>query len=89
MFFNLSNPKDVARDGYKALMKGKSKVVSGLKNKVQVAISNVLTNESITAGSRKSMDEKVDKNAEKKLERKVKREERKIIREKKKEQRKK
>ena len=85
----LSNPKDVARDGYKALMKGKGKIVSGLKNKVQVAISNVLSNESITAGSRKSMDEKVDKNAEKKKERKAKREERKDIREKKKEQRKK
>ena len=54
----LSNPKDVARDGYKALMKGKGKIVSGLKNKVQVAMSSVLSHETITAGTRKSMDEK-------------------------------
>jgi short-subunit dehydrogenase len=54
----LSDPRDVARDGYKALMKGKGKVVSGMKNKVQVAMSNVLPQQTITAGSRKSMDEK-------------------------------
>ncbi|HEX8334380.1 MAG TPA: SDR family oxidoreductase [Segetibacter sp.] len=54
----LSNPKDVARDGYKALMKGKGKIVSGMKNKVQVAMSNVLSNNAVTAGTRKYMDEK-------------------------------
>jgi short-subunit dehydrogenase len=62
----LSDPRDVARDGYKALMKGKSKVVSGLKNKVQVAMSSVLSNEAVTAGTRKYMDEKVDTKSEKK-----------------------
>lgn len=38
----LSDPADVAKDGYKALMKGDDKVVSGLKNKVQVAMANVM-----------------------------------------------
>ena len=56
----LSNPKDVARDGYKALMKGKGKIVSGLKNKVQVAVSNVLPHNAVTAGSRNLMDEKAE-----------------------------
>lgn len=38
----LSDPADVAKDGYEALMKGDDKVVSGFKNKVQVAMSNVI-----------------------------------------------
>lgn len=38
----LADPEGVAKDGYEALMKGDSKVVSGLKNKVQSALSNVL-----------------------------------------------
>ena len=38
----LSNPADVARDGYNALMKGDDKVISGLKNKVMVGMSNVM-----------------------------------------------
>lgn len=37
----LGDPADVARDGYEALMAGKDKVISGLKNKLQVAMSNV------------------------------------------------
>lgn len=38
----LSNPEDVAKDGYDALMSGDDKIVSGMKNKVQVAMANVL-----------------------------------------------
>lgn len=38
----LSDPADVARDGYEALMKGDDKVISGFKNKVSVAMSNVM-----------------------------------------------
>lgn len=38
----LSDPAQVARDGYNALMKGKDKIVSGMKNKTMVAMSNVL-----------------------------------------------
>jgi short-subunit dehydrogenase len=37
----MSNPADVAKDGYDALMAGNDKVVSGLKNKLQVAMGNV------------------------------------------------
>ena len=61
----LSNPRDVARDGYKALMKGKGKIVSGLKNKVQVAVSSVMPHTSVTAGSRNLMDEKRESKSEK------------------------
>lgn len=38
----MADPADVARDGYEALMAGKDKVVSGLKNKVQVAMGNLM-----------------------------------------------
>ena len=38
----LSDPVKVARDGYKALMSGDDKVVSGLKNKIMVGMSNVV-----------------------------------------------
>jgi short-subunit dehydrogenase len=71
----LSNPKDVARDGYKALMKGKGKIVSGIKNKVQVAMSNVLSHESVTAGSRKYMEE--EKESKREVERREKKEKKK------------
>jgi short-subunit dehydrogenase len=37
----MADPADVARDGYEALMAGKDKVISGLKNKLQVAMSAV------------------------------------------------
>jgi short-subunit dehydrogenase len=39
---DLAAAADVAADGYKALMDGKDMVVSGFKNKVQVAMSNIL-----------------------------------------------
>jgi short-subunit dehydrogenase len=38
---SLANPADVAKDGYEALMKGDDMVVSGMKNKLQVAMSNI------------------------------------------------
>jgi len=44
----LSDPADVARDGYDALMAGKDKVISGLKNKVQVGMGS-LTPDSLVA----------------------------------------
>lgn len=37
-----SDPADVARDGWDALMKGEGSIVSGWKNKVQVAMSGVV-----------------------------------------------
>lgn len=38
----LSKPEDVAKDGYEALMSGDDKIISGMKNKVQAAMANVL-----------------------------------------------
>lgn len=37
----LADPAKVAKDGYEALMKGDDKVVSGFKNKAQMAMANV------------------------------------------------
>jgi short-subunit dehydrogenase len=54
----LSDPAKVAKDGYTALMKGKSKIISGGKNKIQVAMANVLPEKAVTKGTRKFMDEK-------------------------------
>lgn len=45
---SMADPADVASDGYQALMDGKDKVVSGFKNKVQIAMSN-LTPDSVVA----------------------------------------
>lgn len=39
----VSDPAKVAQDGYEALMSGESKIISGFKNKVQVAMTNVMT----------------------------------------------
>ncbi|TCJ12443.1 SDR family oxidoreductase [Flaviaesturariibacter flavus] len=39
---SLSDPADVARDGYKALMSGEAKVISGARNKVMGAMSNIM-----------------------------------------------
>ena len=40
---DLADPAKVAMDGYNALIKGVDNVVSGTMNKVEVAISNLLT----------------------------------------------
>ncbi len=40
---NLASPQEVAIDGFNALMDGDDKVVSGLKNKLTVAMSNIAT----------------------------------------------
>jgi short-subunit dehydrogenase len=45
----LSDPAQVAKDGYKALMSGDDKIVSGLKNKVLVATSNVIPAQTVAA----------------------------------------
>ncbi len=37
----LANAEDVAKDGYKALMNDDDMVISGLKNKVQIAMGNI------------------------------------------------
>ncbi|MDB5707752.1 MAG: oxidoreductase [Sphingomonas bacterium] len=38
---NKSDPADVAKDGYDAVMSGKASIVSGWKNKIQQALANV------------------------------------------------
>ena len=40
---NLSDPAEVAKDGYMALMNGDDKIVSGLNNKLTVAMANMST----------------------------------------------
>lgn len=57
---SLSDPADVAKDGYEALMSGKDKVVSGFKNKVQVALGNV-TPDTMLADQMKSQQEPLNK----------------------------
>ncbi|TRW27176.1 SDR family oxidoreductase [Flavobacterium zepuense] len=56
----LSDPADVAKDGYEALMAGKDKVVSGFKNKVQVALGNI-TPDTILAEQTKKQQEPIEK----------------------------
>ncbi|RYU94049.1 SDR family NAD(P)-dependent oxidoreductase [Emticicia agri] len=55
----LSDPADVAMDGYNALMNGDDMVVSGFKNKMQVAMSNV-TPDKIVANNMYKQQEPVD-----------------------------
>ena len=43
----LADPAKVARDGYDALMRGEDMVVSGFKNKMQVAMGNILPDETV------------------------------------------
>lgn len=52
----LSDPVQVAKDGYEALMKGDDKVISGMKNKVMVGMSNVMP-ESTVADRMNKMQE--------------------------------
>ena len=51
----LSDPAKVAADGYRALMKGKDKVVSGSKNKIQSMMSNIMPEQKVAAAMRKQM----------------------------------
>jgi len=46
---SLYDPKDVAKTAYKGLMKGERKIIPGLKNKIQSAISNVLPDEKLAS----------------------------------------
>jgi len=55
----LADPADVAKDGYEALLAGKDMVVSGIKNKMQVAMSNI-TPDSMVADNTKKQQEPAD-----------------------------
>lgn len=52
----LADPADVAKDGYDALQKGESKIVSGMKNKMEAALGNIMPDEAIAEKSRKQME---------------------------------
>lgn len=56
----LSDPADVAKDGYEALMSGDDKVISGLKNKMVVGMSNAMP-DSTSADMMKKQQEPVKK----------------------------
>jgi len=43
----------VAQSGYKAMLKGESDVVTGMKNKIQSAVANVVPNEMLAKQHRK------------------------------------
>lgn len=52
----LSDPADVAMDGYNALMNGDDMVISGFKNKMQIAISNVTPDEMVAKNMYKQQE---------------------------------
>ncbi|HVS94626.1 MAG TPA: SDR family oxidoreductase [Mucilaginibacter sp.] len=54
----MADPAEVAKDGYEALMAGWDKVISGFKNKAQVAMSNMMP-DSIVADMLKKQQEPV------------------------------
>jgi len=49
----LASPAEVARDGYDALMKGESKIISGSKTKLHVFMSDLLGTSAAAANARK------------------------------------
>lgn len=46
---SLSDPADVAKDGYDALMSGDDKVISGLKNKAMIGMANIMPDPAVAA----------------------------------------
>ena len=56
----LDDPAKVAQDGYKALMAGDDKVVSGMMGKIQTAMANILP-DTLMADQLKKQSEPVDK----------------------------
>ncbi len=56
----LGDPADVAKDGYDAMMAGKDMIVSGFKNKMQVAMSNMMP-DSVATENMKKTQEPADK----------------------------
>ncbi len=50
---NKSDPADVAKDGYEAVMSGKASIVSGWKNKIQQAAAGIVPNAVLAEQHRK------------------------------------
>ncbi|WP_299822022.1 SDR family oxidoreductase [uncultured Pontibacter sp.] len=63
----LSEPAEVALDGYNALMNGEAKVVSGLMNKLQATSSSILPDKALAATMRYQMEEEEGEWKESKL----------------------
>ena len=64
----LADPAIVAKDGYDALMKNDDKVISGFKNKMQVAMGNILPDDVVADNVKKQQAPKEkQKNNSKKL----------------------
>lgn len=61
---DLADPAKVAKDGYEALMAGKEKVISGLKNKAMVAATKLMSDDMAAKAMHKQM-EPAKKNKEK------------------------
>ena len=57
----LDDASKVAQDGYDALMKGEQMVVSGFKNKVKVAMSNVFSDKSAAKSMKKEQEQVAEK----------------------------
>ena len=57
----LSDAKKVAQDGYDALMSGSNMVVSGFKNKVKVALSNILSDKAVAKKTHKEQSPSEEK----------------------------
>lgn len=61
----LADPADVAKDGYEAMLKGDDMVVSGFKNKVMVAMSNIMPDSANAATMHKKQEPVEEKKEEK------------------------
>lgn len=59
----LSEPAEVAKDGYEALMNGETRIVSGFKNKVQATTTNFLPDMTLAATMRHQMEEEEEESA--------------------------
>ena len=53
----MSDASKVAKDGYEALMSGKDKIISGLKNKAQGAMSNIVPDTMVASQIHKQMEQ--------------------------------
>jgi short-subunit dehydrogenase len=53
---SLLSPEEVAKDGYDALMKGESKIISGAKTKMHVMMADLLGSKASAASLRKQME---------------------------------
>jgi hypothetical protein len=53
---DMSDPADVAKDGYDALMAGKDMIISGMKNKMQVGMANVMPDSTVADKTKKQQE---------------------------------